>query len=300
MSDLNKKLASGNKKQDQLSSLLFESRCTCGQLLFKGFLKDSLIEIKCRKCKKILSITGSNILNGIENYFLLYDSSGYVVDTYSSKETILGYKKEELLGKHIDSIDLHVDRDLHENLWKKANMTRFDPLLVETFHKRKNGELVCVQENIQFRTINEKNYAIVSYEVVEKSKGAIYQLNIAPTLENISGPVAEINIDGLITYVSNEFASDLIFGSFEMLGKSFFNFCADEIAETFKTQFSALLHSRKSFSVPYMKLVKKDKSVVRYNLSFITTYQKNNSLRGFVIVNTPPLSVDNPLNNNSL
>lgn len=32
---------------------LKEYRCTCGKLLFKGFLADAVIEIKCKRCEKV-------------------------------------------------------------------------------------------------------------------------------------------------------------------------------------------------------------------------------------------------------
>jgi len=35
-----------------------EYRCECGKLLFKGLLIESEVQIKCRGCGKIISITG--------------------------------------------------------------------------------------------------------------------------------------------------------------------------------------------------------------------------------------------------
>lgn len=35
------------------NSLLKEYRCACGKLLFKGFLTNAVIEIKCKRCEKV-------------------------------------------------------------------------------------------------------------------------------------------------------------------------------------------------------------------------------------------------------
>ncbi len=275
-----------------MSSLLSEFRCVCGQLLFRGFLNDSFLEIKCKRCKKVVSVSNLSPDNKTERYFLLYDSDGVVVDACSTEPTILGYTRKDLLGGKMGHIDLHVGEGSYDHFWDKAQMIRFDPHVTETFHKHKNGEFVCVQEHIRFQTVAEKSYALVSHEVVKKENGFMFQPTIVPNGITLSGPIAEINIDGFFTYVSNEFARELMYDIPDMIGKSFFYFCPEEIIKIFTQNFSSLLHDCRSFSVPHIELVKKDRMTAKYNLSFIATYQKDNSLRGFVVVSTLPISVD--------
>jgi len=43
------------------NSLLKEYRCACGKLLFKGFLANAVIEIKCKRCEKV-NLFEKNIL----------------------------------------------------------------------------------------------------------------------------------------------------------------------------------------------------------------------------------------------
>lgn len=35
-----------------------EYRCECGKLLFKGVLVDSEVEVKCKGCKKLVTLKG--------------------------------------------------------------------------------------------------------------------------------------------------------------------------------------------------------------------------------------------------
>lgn len=41
-------------------SNLQEFRCECGKLLFKGELVSCKIEVKCRKCHKLMLVSGSS------------------------------------------------------------------------------------------------------------------------------------------------------------------------------------------------------------------------------------------------
>jgi len=43
--------------ENQTVKKLNEYRCDCGRLLFKGELLKCLVEIKCKKCGKIKTIT---------------------------------------------------------------------------------------------------------------------------------------------------------------------------------------------------------------------------------------------------
>lgn len=77
---------------------LLEYRCKCGKLLFKGVLFLGLVEVKCRRCGEKLFV--KEFESGICTY-IECDTRLRVTEVSKKMCSMLGYQKEELIGKEI-------------------------------------------------------------------------------------------------------------------------------------------------------------------------------------------------------
>lgn len=272
-----------------MSSLLFEYRCDCGQLLFKGLLFDSTLEIKCRRCKKILGLKENPLAQNPEkSYVILYDHKGDVVGTSASSHKILGYTQDDLLTKNIRDISLFIKDNLqYKKLLHKVKKVGIEPLIVETFHRKKSGEIVSIRARIKLQIVQNKAYAVVFHEIVKRDNAFTYYPE--PLSDKIvpCKYVSEMNTDNLFTYVSTGFSDLLQREQIDMIGKSLFEFCPSRESSRLKRDFALMLEHQRSFRIPQLKLQKKDRSFIECDTCFITHYREDNSLRGLIMVSSP-------------
>jgi hypothetical protein len=90
-------------------SYLQEYRCSCGKLLFKGFLLLSLVEIKCKRCAKT-TVFGA-LYQGADSpaFALRMSTDGLITDYYAYGANItssnpFGYAPVDLVGKDIGEV----------------------------------------------------------------------------------------------------------------------------------------------------------------------------------------------------
>jgi PAS domain S-box-containing protein len=87
--------------KSQANDTLHSYRCFCGKLLFKGFLLDSTVQIKCRNCGELMSFQGlqGKLPEGVK-FGMMFDRFGNVVSASSNIQKLFGYKLSELLSKN--------------------------------------------------------------------------------------------------------------------------------------------------------------------------------------------------------
>lgn len=151
-----------------MESLFIEYRCSCGQLFFKGFLFDSFIEIKCKRCKKLINPNSDEPTHEQERYLILYDHDGNIVDASPSCSAILGYERRELLKKKLHDICLFFKGKNYKEFFDKTMATKSDPSPIETFHKSRDGEIVHSRARVRFQIFKDRKYALVLHEVIKR------------------------------------------------------------------------------------------------------------------------------------
>lgn len=116
---------------------LAEYRCECGKLLFKGVVRTTQIQIKCKRCGALSSFGPSDARAVSDRYGVLAARDGTILSVSDSVRKILGYTPEELCSMNM--------RDLrsYESEGKEYEV----PLgcTAEEAHRAKDGRLVSVR-----------------------------------------------------------------------------------------------------------------------------------------------------------
>ena len=98
-------------------------RCTgCGKLLLKGCVFQGIVELKCKRCKKVTSwgVTETTPYAVIDT-----NTDEQVVRVSGETETVFGCGKEYVLGKRLADILEHVTRSVpHKNHYQKGSEKR--------------------------------------------------------------------------------------------------------------------------------------------------------------------------------
>lgn len=132
-----------SKKADDT---LHSYRCTCGKLLFKGLLLDSTIQIKCKKCGKLMSFQGVADATLPESpYALMLDSHGGIVSASSNIQKLFGYTLPELLSKNYGDLLATVPgktvRADFSRLWSLPRKERYF-FKSKVTHLKKDGKII--------------------------------------------------------------------------------------------------------------------------------------------------------------
>jgi len=122
---------------------LHSYRCSCGKLLFKGFLLDSTVQIKCRNCGELTSFQGlRRDVSSDAKFGIMFDRFGNVVSASSNIQKLFGYKLSELLSKNYGELlkagSSKVSRVAFSRLWSLPHKERYFYRSSVTF-KNKSG-----------------------------------------------------------------------------------------------------------------------------------------------------------------
>lgn len=91
-------------------------------MLFRGLiLADSKIEIKCKKCGKIVSLGDLDPLETEHSHFaMLFDSRGNIVTASTTTEKILEYSADELKKMTIFDLAKKSSPESYAKLWETS------------------------------------------------------------------------------------------------------------------------------------------------------------------------------------
>ena len=212
---------------DKLS--LNEQRCKCGRLLLKGIFFDGIIEIKCKKCGKINEIGNEKKVNGTGSYLLIVNTSGFITNASGGICDILGYRLDELIGKHFNLINPTLPKEIvNKFIGTEGILNEENYFQLDTFHQSKKGIKIPIVCSLKlYKPTNEEK----SILVLVKLKNFIDKKNLAPLsknsvkfLDNSCDFYFYIDKNGLIEYESLFTEKLLGFSQGEIMGKNFFDF----------------------------------------------------------------------------
>lgn len=130
----------------QANDTLHSYRCFCGKLLFKGFLLDSTVQIKCRNCGELTSFQGlRNEISPESKFGMMFDRFGNVVSASSNIQKLFGYKLSELLSKNYGELlkagSSKVSRVAFGRLWSLPHKEQYFYRSSVTFKDRSGVDL---------------------------------------------------------------------------------------------------------------------------------------------------------------
>lgn len=95
-------------------NLLNEYRCSCGKLLFKGFVLVAVVEAKCKRCGQ--TKTFRNKIQGVHSFMLVVDGAGKILDACQGVAA-LECSRQYVIGKSLlDILSLARDTQYQEIL----------------------------------------------------------------------------------------------------------------------------------------------------------------------------------------
>jgi PAS domain S-box-containing protein len=129
-----------------MKEILSGYRCECGKLLLKGFIFIGEIEVKCRYCKKMTSVSGINgSMSNERRYLLVTDKTGNILRATASASSALGYTGDELRKMNIKDIFPSIKDKVFTVLWSKLKTDEKKAVIFRTEQFRKEKETVTVQ-----------------------------------------------------------------------------------------------------------------------------------------------------------
>ena len=123
-----------------------------------------------REVERYKALMGASI-DGLH----VLDSEGHLEDANPAFLSMLGYTKEELLGRHVSAWSVRSNREelhaaLAETKAKRSNQ------VLETKHRRKDGSIFDVEVSISFVDINGQLYSYAVARDISKRKVALRRI----------------------------------------------------------------------------------------------------------------------------
>ncbi len=266
---------------------LNEHRCRCGKLLLKGTFFDASIEIKCKKCGMINNIGDFKLLNDISHYYLTIDKNGKFTSISNCGCEILGYKKNEVIGKHFTFLDPNVPKDFTTKFFTSESVLNGDNYFqVETTHTTKNGQSLPVRVLLRVQKINDKEknvLATVELKEITKIEKKFENCN-NKFIDNHCDFCFSIDKKGVITFISPGFSDFIGFSQMEVIGKSYLEFEPKELREEVQANFEYF----SSRYEPYKRLSNKnnftDNKFMHYDLYFTPKLSDRGEFIGYNVL----------------
>ena len=140
------------------SLTLNEYRCRCGKLLLKGLFFNGTLEIKCKRCGEINRIGSTKHLEDDTHYLVIINQqNGLIVNINDIGCRVLGYSKEELVGKHFTLINSDLPERIADKIFGDDSILDSENhFRIDTVHRNKAGEEIPVIANLKLFKPNEK------------------------------------------------------------------------------------------------------------------------------------------------
>ena len=226
-----------------MNTLFFnEHRCACGKLLLKGVFFDASLEIKCKKCGTINKIGSLKLADDATRYLLIVDNRGMICNVSESASRILGYTRDELVGKHFTKINPTMSEELGKKFFRAESVLSEDNYLkLDTFHQSKDGKKIPVTVLLKlYRPTGKEKYILLSAALknseVARDKKA-FEKNAPDFLDHSCDFWFEIDTNGIGEYVSPSVEKLFGFQTEAIIGMNYFDIFPAETRTESKKMF---------------------------------------------------------------
>jgi PAS domain S-box-containing protein len=208
---------------------LNQFRCKCGKLLLKELVFNGTLEIKCKRCGTINRIENSKHKVDKNQYLLILNKDGIIINSNDTASKVLGYEKEELSGNKLTFINPTFPEEIYDELFGKSSILNEENYLqIDTLHKTKQGKNVEVTSNLKLLKPSEKEKYIlllVNRRTSEKENNLFDKNKFA---KNICDFYFDIDSNGVMEYLDPSVDKIFEFSTEKMLGKNYFDFIPNE------------------------------------------------------------------------
>jgi PAS domain S-box-containing protein len=206
---------------------LKDYRCgECDKLLFKGICFDCKVEIKCRRCGKINKIDTIKLTDEPNQYLLIVDDNGQIINASESACRILKFNDREISGKFLADIDRTITEEMNRRFFGKESVLNKENFFqLETFHQAKDGTIIPVIVHLKlYQPAGSEHYLLVWAEF--KAREVENKFSVENALEfpdNACDFHFSLDKNGLVQSVSQSVEKLLGFKQALIIGKKYFD-----------------------------------------------------------------------------
>lgn len=259
---------------DQEKDTLYSYRCDCGRMLFKGFLLDSTVQIKCKRCGKLMAFQGlkEQVLPDVK-FGMMFNRHGYLVSASSNIQKLFGHALSDLLAKHYGDLLQAADREVSkrgfEYLWSLPGKEQYFYCSKATFRNKNGVDLPgVIQSKFVVKGSHELLFCVFrsgdSLDMMETEEFA--GLREYPFILHVSP-------DGICTDASAARRKPYSWTRSEIIGKPFAQFI--KAGHSMQKEFSRRLAAKKSFSLLGQTFVRADGGGVRMDVFFNPNFSRD-------------------------
>ncbi|MDD5639990.1 MAG: PAS domain-containing protein [Candidatus Pacebacteria bacterium] len=231
-----------------------EYRCHCGKLLSRGMVIEGMLELRCRHCGRVTEIIG--VLNQDDFSTIILNDNCRILNVSDSMLELLGFSKEELIGKEFDIIET-IDKQSCLEIFKKLKKT--GTILFRTNYKNKEGNLIPINAKVIYFRQRDRGYAMIFCKEIKNNF-----IIIDKKFPEYSDITTHLDTSGNITFIelTKEAKEILRYEEIDILKKSIFDFFKEGKKQEKIDNFKKMAELQKSFKTRNTILSKDGKNVV--------------------------------------
>lgn len=147
-----------------MKNVFEDYRCSCGKLLFRGFILSGAVQVKCRECKRIVDMGGIASGSNDSLYLLVCNESGRIERASSSATAVLGMADQEICARDIADILVFFSPEFYDSLWNATELPNAGPLRFETLQRDAHKGYSPVQVDAMRTTIEGASRVVMSIQ----------------------------------------------------------------------------------------------------------------------------------------
>lgn len=260
------------------------------------------VEIKCRNCGSV-QIIGQKYEELAQNQYAFLaaiatkdiykeDPSPYIVDGTQSAFKILGFARDELIGREVRSLDPLMASGAYGNLWRLIVARNFKPFTLDVYQPKKDGMFVKARSRTVFQHTKNAMYLLSIFDPIDTSTRVPEQLSLPSNtdVKKMFCPfLLELDQNGVCDTASYEFTSLLGYLITDVVNQLFLNLYPKSLVEERKKLLFAMTSNRQSFRIQRDTLEDKNGRRHEFENCFTIRYTENGIFNGFSVALWPML-----------
>lgn len=267
--------------------LLDEHRCKCGKLLFKGMLFDGSIEIKCKRCDRLNKIDSIKLPTDNRHYLLLMDSNGKIINASDSGCKILGYSRDELIGKLFTTVDPLMPPETGKRfIGPDSSLNEDNYFQLDTVHQSKDGKIVPITAYLKLYkpTKTDRNVLLLAELKDAPRKNKLQKDEVQKFDEYACDFYFDLDENGMGEYVSPSVKKLFGFAPEAVIGKNYFDYLPMDTREKSKSLYKKFSAEKQPFRITHETGVDNNGNHISNELYFTPKFNDLGKFTGYRVL----------------
>jgi PAS domain S-box-containing protein len=273
---------------------LNEHRCQCNKLLFKGIVFDGALEIKCKRCGEINKIGSIKSEDSPNHYLLIINDYGLISNLNDSACRILGYEREELIGKHFTFINPTMPKEMGEKFFgPKSVLNGKNYLKLDTIHQTKNGKNLPITVLIKLhRSENNARYVLLSAELRNVHVDIEHEKDGEKFVDKACDFYFDLDKAGTAEFMCPAMRNFFGFTSNENIGTNYLNYIPIVIIDEMEKTFKYFSSKKQPYKINDIIIFNSKKEKIHCELYFTPNFNEYSEFIGYRVLGWVKKNVD--------